>query len=89
MFDILFNDPLMSSRRLAWLDLRAEPIVISVPEVPKDRYCVLQCIDLFTYNCAYIGSRSTGGDLQTNFQSPFAAEMRLENDGHSSFFEDR
>lgn len=46
----------------AWLDLRAEPIVISVPEVPKDRYYVLQFIDLFTYNCAYIGSRTTGND---------------------------
>ncbi len=46
----------------AWLDLRAEPIVISVPEVPSDRYYVLQFIDLFSYNCAYIGSRSTGND---------------------------
>jgi hypothetical protein len=46
----------------ACLDLRAEPIVISVPTVPKDRYYVLQFIDLFTYNCAYIGSRATGND---------------------------
>ncbi len=46
----------------AWLDLRAEPIVISVPKIPKNRYYVLQFIDLFTYNCAYIGSRSTGND---------------------------
>ncbi|MQR00995.1 DUF1254 domain-containing protein [Glaciimonas soli] len=45
-----------------WLDLRAEPIVVSVPAVPSDRYYVLQFIDLFTYNCAYIGSRSTGND---------------------------
>jgi hypothetical protein len=44
----------------AWLDLRAEPVVVSVPEVPADRYYVLQCIDLFTYNMAYIGSRATG-----------------------------
>src|SRR4051794_8731225 len=34
----------------AWLDLRAEPVVVTVPEVPKDRYYVLQFIDLFTYN---------------------------------------
>jgi hypothetical protein len=33
-----------------WLDLPADPIVISVPEVPMDRYYVLQFIDLFTYN---------------------------------------
>jgi hypothetical protein len=46
----------------AWLDLRAEPIVVSVPEVPRDRYYVMQWIDLFTYNFAYIGVRSTGFD---------------------------
>jgi hypothetical protein len=44
----------------AWLDLRAEPMVITVPAVPKDRYYVIQWIDLFTYNFAYIGVRSTG-----------------------------
>src|SRR5688572_15010818 len=44
----------------AWLDLRAEPMVISVPAVPKDRYYVVQWIDLFTQNFAYIGVRSTG-----------------------------
>lgn len=46
----------------AWLDLRAEPMVISVPPVEKTRYYVLQFIDLFTYNCAYIGSRAAGND---------------------------
>lgn len=44
----------------AWLDLRAEPIVVSVPAVAKDRYYVMQWIDLFTQNFAYIGVRSTG-----------------------------
>jgi hypothetical protein len=44
----------------AWLDLRAEPIVVSVPKVPQDRYYVMQWFDLFTYNFAYIGVRSTG-----------------------------
>ena len=44
----------------AWLDLRAEPIVLSVPEVPKDRYYVTQWVDLFTFNFAYVGSRATG-----------------------------
>ncbi|WFR97571.1 DUF1254 domain-containing protein [Rhizobium tumorigenes] len=44
----------------AWLDLRAEPIVLSVPKVPKNRYYVMQLIDLFTYNFAYVGVRSTG-----------------------------
>jgi hypothetical protein len=44
----------------AWLDLRAEPIVLSVPAVPKDRYYVMQLIDLFTYNFGYVGVRATG-----------------------------
>jgi hypothetical protein len=46
----------------AWLDLRAEPIVLSVPKVPKDRYYVMQLIDLFTYNFGYVGVRATGFD---------------------------
>ena len=44
----------------AWLDLRAEPWVLSVPAVPKDRYYVIQWIDLFTQNFAYVGVRATG-----------------------------
>ena len=45
---------------LAWLDLRAEPIVITVPEVEKDRYYSAQLIDGNLYNDGYIGSRATG-----------------------------
>jgi hypothetical protein len=44
----------------AWLDLRAEPMVVSVPAIAKDRYYVMQWIDLFTQNFAYIGVRATG-----------------------------
>ncbi|HTC30010.1 MAG TPA: DUF1254 domain-containing protein [Candidatus Acidoferrum sp.] len=44
----------------AWLDLRAEPIVLSIPAIPGDRYNVFQMVDLFTYNFAYAGTRSTG-----------------------------
>jgi hypothetical protein len=51
------NDTLYS---MAWLDLRSEPVVISVPEVPDDRYYVLQLVDLYTHNFAYIGTRTTG-----------------------------
>ena len=43
-----------------WLDLRAEPMVISVPAVPKERYYSVQLIDGNTYNYGYIGSRATG-----------------------------
>jgi hypothetical protein len=44
----------------AWLDLRREPWVLTVPAVKDDRYYVFQWIDLFTYNFAYVGSRATG-----------------------------
>ena len=43
----------------AWLDLRTEPMVVSVPASP-DRYYVQQWFDLYTHNFAYIGSRATG-----------------------------
>jgi hypothetical protein len=45
-----------------WLDLRAEPVVISVPAVPKERYYSVQLIDGNAYNYGYIGSRATGND---------------------------
>jgi hypothetical protein len=45
---------------LVWLDLRAEPMVISVPAVEKKRYYSVQLIDGNTYNYGYIGSRATG-----------------------------
>jgi len=45
-----------------WLDLRAEPMVLSVPAVPLDRYYSFQLIDLYTHNFAYVGSRVTGPD---------------------------
>jgi hypothetical protein len=35
---------------LLWLDLRAEPIVISVPAIPKERYYSVQLIDGNAYN---------------------------------------
>ena len=44
------------------LDLRAEPIVITVPAIEKDRYFSVQLIDLYTFNFDYIGSRATGND---------------------------
>jgi hypothetical protein len=42
------------------VDLRTEPIVISVPAVPKPRYYSVQLTDANTFNYGYIGSRSTG-----------------------------
>jgi hypothetical protein len=43
----------------AWLDLRAEPVVFSVPAI-TDRYYVNQWVDLYTHNFAYTGTRATG-----------------------------
>jgi hypothetical protein len=47
---------------MCWLDLRAEPMVISVPAVEKRRYFAAQLIDGNTYNYGYIGSRATGNE---------------------------
>ncbi len=43
-----------------WMDLRAEPMVLSVPAVEKGRYYAVQLEDGNTYNYGYIGSRATG-----------------------------
>ena len=52
-----------------WMDLRREPLVLSVPELEKDRYYSVQLIDLYTHNYAYIGTRlndnATGSYLLT------------------------
>lgn len=45
-----------------WMDLRAEPIVLSVPAVEKGRYYAVQLDDGNTFNFGYIGSRATGND---------------------------
>jgi hypothetical protein len=39
-------------------DLRTEPLVITVPEIEKERYYSIQLIDAYTHNFAYIGSRA-------------------------------
>jgi hypothetical protein len=41
-------------------DLRAEPLIFTVPAVEKGRYYSLQFIDMYTFNFAYVGSRATG-----------------------------
>ena len=43
-----------------WMDLRAEPLVICVPEIEKDRYYSVMLTSLYTFNFGYIGSRATG-----------------------------
>ncbi|MFT3765736.1 MAG: DUF1254 domain-containing protein [Minicystis sp.] len=48
------NDTLYTQ---AWLDLRAEPYVLSVPAIPQEQYYSFQNVDYFTNNFAYIGTR--------------------------------
>ena len=47
---------------ILWLDVRAEPIVLSVPAVEKPRYFSVMLCDGNTYNYGYIGSRATGNE---------------------------
>ncbi|MCX2932077.1 DUF1254 domain-containing protein [Mycobacterium sp. CVI_P3] len=41
-------------------DLRTEPLVLTVPAIEEGRYYSLQFVDGYTYNFAYVGSRTTG-----------------------------
>ena len=69
---------------LAWLDLRAEPIVLSVPPVDKNRYYSVMLNDGNTFNYGYIGSRATGnepGDRSTTDFSLAAYRTQLFNPG--------
>lgn len=45
---------------MAWLDLRVEPIVFTIPEMEKERFYEVQLIDLFVHNFAYISTVATG-----------------------------
>jgi hypothetical protein len=44
------------------LDLRAEPVVLCMPKVEKNRYYSVQLVDMYTFNYGYMGSRATGND---------------------------
>jgi len=46
-------------------DLRAEPLVFTVPKIDKNRYYSVQFIDLYTHNFAYLGSRTSGNNGTT------------------------
>lgn len=75
----------------AVLDLRAEPMVITIPRMEKNRYFVFQLMDLYTFNFAYFGSRTTGndggiyliagpgwnGEVPSNISKVFRAETQL------------
>jgi len=44
------------------MDLRAEPIVFTLPIIEKDRYFSAQLVDFYTFNFDYMGSRTTGNE---------------------------
>lgn len=44
------------------LDLRAEPLVLTIPPMDPDRYFSVQLVDAYTFNFDYIGTRTTGND---------------------------
>ncbi|MFO0874132.1 MAG: DUF1254 domain-containing protein [Phycisphaerales bacterium] len=48
-----------------WADLRAEPLVLSVPAVDKGRYYSVMLADMYSCNYGYVGSRATGNDAGT------------------------
>ena len=45
-----------------WMDLRSEPIILSVPAVDPKRYYSVMLCDGNTYNYGYIGTRATGSE---------------------------
>jgi hypothetical protein len=44
-----------------FVDISHGPVALEIPEV-KDRYIVYQCIDVFTHNFYYLGTRGNHGD---------------------------
>jgi hypothetical protein len=50
---------------MTWMDLRAEPIVLTVPEIEPERFYHFQLVDLYTHNFAYVGTLTTGNGAGT------------------------
>ena len=67
---------------VATLDLRHGPLVLHVPET-HGRYYVLQFVDAWTNNFAYVGSRATGTQksefllAQRGYEGPIPEGMRV------------
>ncbi|HSW03559.1 DUF1254 domain-containing protein [Aquabacterium sp.] len=66
-----------------WLDLRAEPFVLSLPEFSPGRFHNVQLLDLYTHNFAYFGTRTSGNAAQQvliagpDWQGTLPAGMQL------------
>ncbi len=44
----------------AWLDLRDEPVVLTLPAFESDRYVAAEIFDLYTYIVGYVSPRTNG-----------------------------
>jgi len=44
------------------LNLRSEPMVLTIPEIEEERYYSVQLIDMYTHNFDFLGTRTTGND---------------------------
>ena len=42
------------------MDLRTEPLVVTLPAIEPDRYYSLQLVDLYSHNVDYVGTRKDG-----------------------------
>lgn len=51
-----------AAKSYAWMDLRREPLVLTVPKVDSGRYYSIQLTDLYTHNFAYIGTRNNDNE---------------------------
>jgi hypothetical protein len=45
---------------MGWLDVAAEPVIVSVPDMDKGRYWILHTMDMGHYTTSMIGSRTHG-----------------------------
>ena len=68
---------------MSWWNLRAEPLVLTVPAMEPDRYYSFQLIDLYTHNFAYVGTLTTGNGAGTFLLTGpgWEGEVPVEFDG--------
>ena len=45
----------------AWLDVRAEPVVVQLPAIPAGRFVVVQLYDLWGHNLLHVDAKTSGG----------------------------
>ncbi|WP_395396448.1 DUF1254 domain-containing protein (plasmid) [Novosphingobium sp. BL-8A] len=78
-------------------DLRTDPLVITVPEVEKDRYYSVQFVDMYTYILGYIGTRATGNSAgrfllagpNWKGETPLGVKHVLHSETEFAFFQFR